>query len=171
MSVLKEPEVVSPLLIGEEKAVDADRSVEDSRSPRKRPSIRRPGSKRLSGRASIISSPLVKSGKHSYPGSESTEQREASRGDRGGQHHLDHLIDQVSSWIKDERTKRAERKPNHHSTDGTVESKDHSTENDTSDLPNGRRGSDSSETSFNLNKLEVSLNVSMEMFQLASELA
>lgn len=74
---------------------------------------------------------------------------------RSSHHHLEDLIDQVSEWIKEERNKRAEKKFKHSTTDGSVESKDRVATHDHANDSRARRDSDASETSFDLNKLEV----------------
>lgn len=156
VSIVNQPEVISPLLLGEHKAVDLEQDLEQPQSPRKRPSVKGPGSKRLSGRPPITSSPPLKPSSYPFLNSEITDEEETSHEHRSSNRHLKHLIDQVSEWIKEERIKRTGKRAKHPPTDGSVESTNRVAVDDHADRAGRRRGSDVSETSVDLNKLEVS---------------
>ena len=154
VSISREPEIISPLLLGEHKTLDSDLDLGQGQSPRRKLSTKGAASKRLSGRPPAPSSPSLKFNRLASLTNEATDD-DSSTGQPRSSHHqqLEELIDGVSDWIKRERSKHAEKKSKHQHTDGTVESTDHASKHTSSH----RRGSDASETSFDLNKLEVSL--------------
>lgn len=148
--------MISPLLLGGQKAVDSDLDLECPQSPRRRPSAKGPSSKRLSGRPAVDPSPHLKPNKHSFQDFGFAREDDSPETHHHGHRHLEHLIDQVSEWIREERAKRADKKPQHTSTDGSSESKLRGTADDYAESLNERRDSNVSDTSFDLNKLEVS---------------
>lgn len=148
--------MISPLLLGEKKAVESDLDLECPQSPLKRPLVKSPSAKRLSGRPSATSSPLVTSSKQSFSNFGFSEDEEASQRPHSSHRHLEQLIEQVSEWIKEERSKRADKKTPHLSTDGSSESKVQGPDEVHADKLDSRRESTVSDTSFDLNKLEVS---------------
>lgn len=118
--------------------------------------VKGPASKRLSGRPSITTSPLVTSHQQSWGDFGSAEEDDTSHKPHSSHRHLEQLIEQVSEWIKEERNKRAEKKTPHLSTDGSSESKAQDADDSHVSGFDARRESNVSDTSFDLNKLEVS---------------
>lgn len=148
--------MISPLLLGEQKGVESDLDLECPQSPRKRPLVKGPGSKRLSGRPAMTSSPLVTSNQQSLGDFGFAEEDDISHKPHSSHRHLEQLIEQVSEWIKEERSKRADKKTPQLSTDGTSESKAQDADDPHASGLDARRESNVSDTSFDLNKLEVS---------------
>lgn len=107
VSIAPQTEVISPLILGKQKNPD-EYDFENERAP-KRPSVKGLGAYRLSGRpASASYSPHMKPvlpqvAAVSLDGSKDSPQAQYSTA------QVDRLIDQVMSWIKDERAKRAAR--------------------------------------------------------------
>ncbi|KAK3075414.1 hypothetical protein LTR53_001274 [Teratosphaeriaceae sp. CCFEE 6253] len=101
VSIAPEAELISPLVLGRQKPVDS-LDLDHDKVPR-RPPVKGPGSYRLSGRPQITSSPSLKpltpasDGANGKPGPQS----------KYSTAQVDRLVEQVSSWIKDERSKRA----------------------------------------------------------------
>ena len=124
VSISDRSEVISLLVLGEQKAIESDLDLECPQSPRRRPSVKGPASKRLSGRPPMQSSPSLKSNKHSFDSFEFSDERDTSHKHHSGHRHLEQLIDQVSEWIKEERTKHADKKSKYRQSDGSSESKD-----------------------------------------------
>ena len=76
--------------------------------------------------------------------------------------HLDHLIDQVAQWVKDERSKRAEKKAKRRAQkEGEVDEKENHVPHFKS--PFQRRESDSSEESISLDRLEDIIKKSLSL--------
>lgn len=148
--------MISPLLLGDQKAVDSDLDLECPQSPRKRPSVKGPSSKRLSGRPAVDPSSHLKPNKHSFHDFGFSKEPDSPEIHHSGHRHLEHLIDQVSEWIREERAKRADKKTGHPPTDGSTESKAQDHSDVYEDSFHERRESNVSDTSFDLNKLEVS---------------
>ena len=147
-------DAVSPFLLGGRKQGVSDLDLEQPQRPMKRLSTKGPVSKRLSGRPAVPQSPDVKS-ITLQSNVETEENSDVHHNHRKGHRHVEHLIDQVSEWIREERSKRSEKKGKHPPTDGIVESREHDSQTDQADTADLRRGSDVSDTSFDLNKLEV----------------
>ena len=144
-------------MLGDQKAAETlpDLELDRTQSPRKY-SVRGLASKRLSGRLSVTPSPSTKPNSSISLNSDANDDSETPSNPRSSNHNLEHLIGQVSEWIKSERVKREGKKIKPKSTDGHVESKERSGENGQPILNRTRQGSDASETSFDLDKLEVS---------------
>ncbi|KAL1587699.1 hypothetical protein WHR41_03503 [Cladosporium halotolerans] len=130
-------ETISPLVLGKQKPLD-EFSLEGERAPRK-PSVKGPSAHRLSGRPAINPSQSTTS-VDTIPQSEDRSGSEA----QGHSRHLDHLIDEVSAWVRDEKERRARRKQKKRAA------RDASA---TSDGNADRRGSDS-DSADDLSKLE-----------------
>lgn len=135
-------------MLGNQKNIE-EFDLDQSRSPRRRQSIKGPGAKRLSGRPSI-SSPALKPAalfNSLYdPGDESESH---------SHENLDHLIGQVSAWIKEERSKRAEKKTKRKERIQAALRLRPKGESDwETDGSGHRRGSSDSEDSFDLERLE-----------------
>lgn len=150
----KQLDSVSPFLLGGHKPGVSDLDLEHPHSPRRRRSIKGPTSKRLSGRPALTSSPDLRSATV-QSNTEAQDRSGIHHEQREGHRHVEHLIDQVSEWIRHERNKRAGREGKHPPTDGIVESRERGPESDQADTSDPRRGSDVSEGSFDLTKLEV----------------
>lgn len=103
MSIASHPEVISPLLLGNQKTIDGF-DLEQTRSPRK-PSVKGPGNRRLSGRLPGGSSPALKPFTPIFDGASGNEKDGSPSLYPAGQ--VDTLIEQVSKWIQAERTKRS----------------------------------------------------------------
>jgi choline kinase len=136
VSIAPNAETISPLVLGRQKPLD-DFNLEGDRSPRK-PSVKGPNAHRLSGRPAINPSQssasldnIPQSDDHSHTPSK----------------HLDFLIDEVSSWVRGEKERRARRKQRKHAARSSA-----STTDATSEEPS-RRGSES-DNSDDLTKLE-----------------
>lgn len=166
VSISSQPEVISPLILGEHKTIEQDLDLGLGGSPRRWPSVKGAASKRLSGRPAVTPSPLLKASRQFSVPDEVTDTDELPSKSRSSHHHLESLIDQVSEWIKEERSKRAEKKVKHPVTDGSVESKDRVAVYDHANHSSHRRDSDASDSSFDLNKLEVSPGCSLHMHRL-----
>ncbi|KAF2161208.1 hypothetical protein M409DRAFT_69840 [Zasmidium cellare ATCC 36951] len=140
VSISRHTETISPLILGQQKEVD-DFSIARkhfARSPRQR---------RLSGRPSNASSPSLKPLTPAFDGSGMSDDKDAEYHE--DVHSVDALVDQVSSWIKEKREKRHKRK---------AAKKAPQTEHDTPQgpvsEPKQRRGSDASDESVDLDRLE-----------------
>lgn len=81
-----------------------------------------------------------------YDGASQSDERGSS--DHLHSRHIDHLIDEVSSWIRDEKEKRAARKASRKQARQATKA-EHAASSTA-----GRRGSDSSDDSLDLSKLE-----------------
>lgn len=123
--------------------------LDQNRSPRRRTSNRGPASKRLSGRPNIPSPQLRPT--HALSGL-------IEAPDDLGHHsheHLDRFVDQVSEWIKEERSKRAEKKSKRRARIQAAQHLRPKGESDwETDGSGRRRGSSASEDSFDLERLE-----------------
>ena len=95
-------------MLGGHKSVE-NLDLDQNRSS-KRSAIKHATSKRLSGRPSICPSPSVGSTNALHSESDVGEEKASHR----SHHHLEHLVDQVSEWIREERVKRHERKDGQH---------------------------------------------------------
>ena len=150
VSIAPQAEVISPLMLGGKKKVE-DFSLDQNRSPRK-PTIKRATSKRMSGRPNV-SSPMLKPTSTSYAASETGDEKDSGH----GHHHLDQFMDQVTEWIKNERTKRSARhakrkaKTRAESSQRAKGESDWETDGDSSAK---RRASDASDESIDLEQLE-----------------
>ena len=164
VSIAPETEVISPLILGNHKNVE-DLDLDPRRSPRKASLVKTTSSKRLFGRPPSIASPAIRPSSGLYASSELTDDKESSNG-RHSQNHLEQLIDQVSEWVKLERTKHEERKTKRKGKAGDgIGTKSGSNDSDHDvDASSKRRGSDTSEKSFDLDKLEdiIKHNLSLE---------
>ncbi|KAK3624348.1 hypothetical protein LTR56_021066 [Elasticomyces elasticus] len=103
VSIAPEAELISPLILGKQKPADYLEADQD-RTPR-RPPVKSPGSHRLSGRRPITSSPALKPLTLLFDGGAASE--DGKTPSRYSSTQVDRLVDQVSAWIKDERSKRA----------------------------------------------------------------
>ena len=163
VSIAKQPEVISPLLLGAQKPMD-EPDLETGRSSKKH-LLKKFSSKRLSGRPSV-NSPALRANGGLNTSSEANEEKESASGHESSHHHhVEDFIDQVSEWIKHERRKHAEKKVKRHAG-GTGETDSHgwNTENeDEADPSSKRRVSNASEKAFDLDKLEsiIKQNVSL----------
>ncbi|KAK4505779.1 hypothetical protein PRZ48_003744 [Zasmidium cellare] len=140
VSISRHTETISPLILGQQKDVD-DFSIARkhfARSPRQR---------RLSGRPSSVSSPSLKPLTPAFDGAGPSDEKDAD--DHDDVHSVDALVDQVSSWIKEKREKRHKRK-----AAKKAPQTEHDTSQPSADEPQPRRGSDASDESFDLDKLE-----------------
>lgn len=155
VSIAPKTEVISPLILGNQKNCD-ELDLDARQSPRKPSIAKKASSVRLSGRRSVAS-PLLRPGNSLYDSSDIGGESGDSTNDRRSHHHVEQLIDQVSEWIKQERTKRhekkAQKKPGRRDepTSG-VSTVDLETRRDAE--PQKRRGSDASESDLDLGKLE-----------------
>ena len=134
VSIASQPEVISPLVIGNQKNID-EFDLDDGRTSRKSSLRKSTSSRRLGGRLPTTLSPslraksaLQSSWKTADP-QESSDSQSQSHHSGHHHHHLEHLIDQVSEWIKEERTKHDERKAKRHvaagNKDGTIAEDDY----------------------------------------------
>lgn len=153
VSIASRPETISPLILGQQKTVD-ELQLGNERSPRKT-SIRAAKNHRLSGRRSNNCSPALKpSGLGGDGAASSTFDNDTETEDPHEEaSHLDALVEQVSTWIKDKREKRHKRKAKR------AAARHGEAEHDTPQSVAGgesrpRRGSDSSDGSLDLEKLE-----------------
>lgn len=150
VSIAPQTEIISPLILGNQKNVD-DLDLDTGRRSRKNSLRKKPSSKRLSGRPSGFTSPVLRPKGSDYATSEVTDETDDSSTRRRSGHQLEHFIDQVSQWIKEERLKHADRKskPSHypfHKTEPGVDGANHS-----SDRSEEKESSDA----FDLDKLET----------------
>jgi choline kinase len=136
-------------VLGRNKPTD-DFNLEADRSPRK-PSVKGPNAHRLAGRPAINPS-------QSSASLESIPQNE----DHSHTHskHIDHLIDEVSAWVRNEKERRARRKQKRHAARSGASTTDVASEE------TSRRGSES-DSSDDLSKLEEILKrtASLEVSQ------
>ncbi|CAK3803798.1 Choline kinase [Lecanosticta acicola] len=153
VSIAPYAETISPLILGQQKPVD-ELQLGNERTP-KRPSIRSPRAHRLSGRRSNNCSPYLKPTTPTTDGAVSStldDDREAD-----DQHdepsHLDALVEQVTTWIKDKREKRLRRKARR-SAARHGKSEQETAKSAPNEENRRRRGSDSSDGSIDLEKLE-----------------
>ncbi|KAK5128851.1 hypothetical protein LTR85_000184 [Meristemomyces frigidus] len=103
VSIASHPEVISPLLLGNQKGTDAF-DLEHGRSPRK-PSVKSPGSRKLSGRLPG-GSPALRPFTPIFDGPAMSNEMNGSPSlYPSGQ--VDDLVEQVSKWIREERAKRS----------------------------------------------------------------
>ena len=121
VSIAPNAETISPLVLGRQKPTD-DFSLEGERGSRK-PIIKSASAHRLQGRPAINPS-------QSTASLDSLSQNAERAGGDSHTHskHIDHLIDEVSSWVRNEKERRARRKQKKHAarsgaptTDGTTE--------------------------------------------------
>jgi len=92
-------------MLGKQKEID-ELDLEQSKSPRKS-SIRTSNSRRMLGRPPIISSPSFRPGPPLHDSPSLSGDKDSSQIDSHQTTQLDLLIDQVSSWIREERLKRS----------------------------------------------------------------
>ena len=120
--------------------------------------------RRLSGRLSNAPSPSLKA-ERPFLQSLVTGDGADSSDAHGGSDTVDLLIDQVSAWIKEERAKRSKRKTSQPEQEVEHEDPVLSEKVDAGE-PHERRGSNVSEDSFDLDKLEsiIKQNLSIRTF-------
>lgn len=126
------------MILGQQKDVD-DFSIARkhlAKSPRQR---------RLSGRPSNASSPSLKAVAPGLDGTGFNDDKDTEGEDES--HHVEALVEQVSSWIKEKREKRHRRKAARKPAESEIDSQ-HVHES------KQRRGSDASDDSIDLDKLE-----------------
>lgn len=121
VSIAPNAETISPLVLGRQKPTD-DFSLEGERGSRK-PIIKSASAHRLQGRPAINPSQSTAS-----LDSLSQNAERAAGDSHTHSKHIDHLIDEVSSWVRNEKERRARRKQKKHAarsgaptTDGTTE--------------------------------------------------
>lgn len=150
VSIAPNAETISPLVLGRQKPTDDFNLEGGERSPRK-PSVKGPSAHRLSGRPAINPS-------QSSASLDNVSQSE----DHSHMHskHVDHLIDEVSAWVRSEKERRARRKQKKHAARSGASTTDVTSEE------TSRRGSDS-DNSDDLSKLEEILKrtASLEVSQ------
>lgn len=134
--------------------MESQTDLDQRASPRKVP-VKGLASKRLSGRLSLAPSPSLKTASSDTLDAEDDGDDGSLHSRHTGHRHLETLIDQVSQWIKDERHKHSRKKTRGSATDGTADRRGGSDENL---QPHHRRDSNTSEPSFDLDKLEVRCN-------------
>ncbi|KAF2726355.1 kinase-like protein [Polychaeton citri CBS 116435] len=102
-------------MLGKQKSID-ELDLDQIRQPRK-PLVKTPSNRRLSGRLNIPT-PELKSLTHILDSAQSTEGKSTPESEvPSSQHHyhsrhVDALLGQVSTWIKDEKNRRAVRRAN-----------------------------------------------------------
>lgn len=105
--------MMSPFMLGDQKDVD-DVDLDQQRPRRKRSLLKKAGSKHLFGRRSHKQSSISRPSSDLPADSEATETDDNSSNIRldhaHADHQVDHLIGQVSEWIKEERSKQERRK-------------------------------------------------------------
>lgn len=137
-------------MLGNRKSVE-EFDLDQNRSPRRKTSIRGSLPKRLSGRPNIPSPALKPTSSPFTPVDAGSDDTRA----RNSHPHLDNLIDQVSEWIKDERSKRAEKKAKRRErVQAALHLRPKGESDWETDASGHRRGSSASEDSFDLEKLE-----------------
>lgn len=135
-------------MLGNQKTVE-EFDLDQNRSPRRKTSIRGSGPKRLSGRPNIPSP----SSRPSYMLNSFSEA--GDDGDQPSHQHVDHIIGQVSEWIKQERTKRAGKKAKRKErVRAALHLRPKGDSDWETDASGQRRGSSDSENSFDLERLE-----------------
>ncbi|KAI5367914.1 Putative choline kinase, protein kinase-like domain superfamily [Septoria linicola] len=143
VTIAPHAETISPLILGKQKSVEDLRLGNDS--PRKLPVKAR--SYRLSGRAAIPTSPNLKPLPSNLDGTSGPSEDH----DDGEPDHYEHLVDQISSWIKDKREKRHHRKARksaHREQESSIAA------DQPEQTERTRRDSDASDDSVDLDKLE-----------------
>ncbi|KAK5166676.1 uncharacterized protein LTR77_008220 [Saxophila tyrrhenica] len=153
VSIDPKTEVISPLMIGNQKDVE-DLKLDSGRVSRKPSLVKRTSSRRLAGRPSYTSSPFLRPDSTTDFANEASDDDNASSvysRHRHSGHHLEQFIDQVSHWIKEERAKHsgADAESKTSATDSTTDS----TTEDT-DGNNDKRSGNASSHAFDLDKLE-----------------
>lgn len=103
VSIAPKAETISPFMLGNQKKID-NFELDNSRSPKKQ-YAKGPGSRRLSGRPGG-SSPSLKPLTPTADASADADGTEP----RASGNQLESLVDQVSAWIKDERSKLPQQK-------------------------------------------------------------
>ena len=163
VSIAPHAETISPLILGKQKSTDG-LNLDNERSPRKL-SVKGPLSKRLSGRPAPASSPSLKAAPSSHDGASASSEKDFATGQSGSK-HVDHLVDQVMTWIKDEREKRHHRKAGksrhlhlhrhrRHRSEAENETKHHDK------AARERRDSSASDDSLDLDRLEQVIKTSL----------
>lgn len=152
VSIAPQHELISPLILGTGKSVDAF-DLEQSRTPRK-PQVKSPGSRRLSGRPQSAASPTLKPLTPMFDGVTNADEKPLS------QHHsssqVDFLIGQVTNWIKDEKAKRSKRRFKRRAVPELESAQEAETpdQKENAKATVDRRGSDASDGAPDLDKLE-----------------
>ncbi len=111
VSIDPNTEIISPLVIGNQKNVE---EISLDRQPRKPSLVKKTSSRRLAGRPAYNASPNLRPLTASNPSVDGADEDTASSAPshhRHSGHHLESFIDQVSHWIKEERAKRHHEKP------------------------------------------------------------
>ncbi|KAM0713488.1 hypothetical protein Q7P37_010450 [Cladosporium fusiforme] len=139
VSIAPNAETISPLVLGKQKPTTDDFTLEGERAARK-PAVKGPSAHRLSGRPPINPSQSSSASLDVLPLSEDRSGSETQA--QTHSKHLDHLIDEVSAWVRDEKEKRARRKQKKHAARARATQES-----------SGHRGSES-DGSDDLNKLE-----------------
>ena len=140
VSIAPNAETISPLVLGRQKPTD-DFSLEGERGSRK-PIVKGPSAHRLQGR------PAINPSQSSASLDSLSQPLERAAGDsHTHSKHLDHLIDEVSSWVRNEKERRARRKQKKHAARSGAPTTDGTSENQSA------RDSDS-DNSDDLSKLE-----------------
>jgi len=140
VSIAPNAETISPLVLGRQKPTD-DFSLEGERGSRK-PIVKGPSAHRLQGR------PAINPSQSSASLDSLSQPLERAAGDsHTHSKHLDNLIDEVSSWVRNEKERRARRKQKKHAAKSGARTTDGTSEHQTA------RDSDS-ENSDDLSKLE-----------------
>ena len=170
VSIAPQTEVISPLILGNQK--DCDELVLDSgRQSRKNSLVRKLSSKRLTGRPPSTFSPTLRPKSALNPSSVTsltTDDKDSSNSrseSRHSGHHLEHLINQVSTWIKEERAKQADRKARRHPSTGRHQKgSDADVGHDFGTDLACKQGLDGSTESLDLDKLEsiITHNLNVE---------
>ncbi|PPJ56053.1 hypothetical protein CBER1_03362 [Cercospora berteroae] len=144
VTIAEHPATISPLILGNQKSVE-DLKCDCSRKP-----TVKPRSYRLSGRppASPCNKPQCANADGAGQSQEDQDEDETD--------HYDHLITQISSWIKDKRERRHRRKASRHGRQeqATLPTPEEVGQTEDRASQRTRRDSDASDESLELNKLE-----------------
>lgn len=105
VTIAPHAETISPLLLGRQKSVE-DLSLANDQP--KKPQVKNPRDRKLSGRP-FISSPPLRPLSGAMDGTSHSHDTDLAEGD-----DFESLAEQVSSWIKEKRAKRHRRKDGHH---------------------------------------------------------
>ncbi|OQO05957.1 hypothetical protein B0A48_10053 [Cryoendolithus antarcticus] len=106
VSIDPNAETISPMMLAKPKQSDEYFSLDGERAPR-RPLVKGPSSHRLSGRPSTTSLQQPASG--SLDGASQSDERGTGEHEYRSR-HVDHVLDEVSSWVAEEKAKRSRRK-------------------------------------------------------------
>ncbi|QIW96212.1 hypothetical protein AMS68_001730 [Peltaster fructicola] len=103
VSIAPDAEVVSPLFLGRKKSVEGFQ-LEENSTPRRIP-VKGPGSRKLSGRPAYTTSPALQA-LAQITGNEDKKDHSTTHISK----HLDHVIEEVATWLKEQRARRVKRK-------------------------------------------------------------